>query len=148
MSSISELNLDIPKTWLNPRINSLTVDSSLNFGKESQNLNFDCQVAPTALNFTTPAFEIDITLITNNFPAGATSAKIRINNPSILSNSNILCKLHNYSAVAIGYSVVAIGYAETILLHTSDGYFDLQLLSNGYADMLIGQTFHIDFLIF
>jgi hypothetical protein len=144
MSNLSNL-----KIYADTKREAIKITHNLEIiGTANQNVSFDCQVSPSNVNVYGSAFQITFTLITNNFPAGSTSAKIRINNPSILNTSNIIAKLHNYSAVASSYSVVNIGYAEPLITHKGGGFIDLQFLSNGYADMLIGQSFKVDFLIF
>jgi hypothetical protein len=77
-----------------------------------------------------------ITLNTTALAVGLVSSKLTVTNSSILSTSNILVHLVNYSGLPSSYDgTTSCPDPICFVSGIRDGAFDFQILSNGYAGM-------------
>ena len=95
-----------------------------------------------SLSVNASEFSVRITFITNGLTVGLCSSKLTINCPYVHSDSLVGLHSSQFSSIPPAYDgSTQCGWPQTIVSGIREGSFDMQVISNGYANINVNDSF-------
>ena len=123
-------------------VKKITID------KNAVGKSWNPAVSDTIDTGSSTSVQLKITFNTTALTMGLVSSKLTVTNSSITANSQISNDLTDYSGLPSAYDgLTACADPIQWVSGVRNGAFDLQILSNGYANMNIGDTVIFSFTV-